>query len=164
MPQNILLIQSDPTAAKSIQQALIYSDEGPFKVEWVRTRAEGLERLTRLGKQQGNAPNGIAAVLVDLFLPDSEGIETFDRLFGVAPQIPFLVLVTSRGKAIAKLAVQRGAQDYLLKSRLDDYLLPKALRNMIERTVVADALFVESRNGMNIKRNIIRIFFPIKKS
>src|SRR5579863_5721776 len=102
MPQNILLILSDPTAAKSIQQALIYSDDGPFKVDWVRTHAEGLERLTRLGKQQGTAPDGIAAVLVDLFLPDSEGIETFDRLFSVAPQIPFLILVTSRGKAIAK--------------------------------------------------------------
>jgi len=147
MPQNILLIQSDPTAAKSIQQALIGSDDGPFKVEWVRTRAEGLERLARLGKQKGNAPNGIAAVLVDLFLPDSEGIETFDRLFSVAPQIPFLILVTSRGKSIAKLAVQRGAQDYLLKSRLDDYLLPKALRNMIERTVFADALFVEKERA-----------------
>jgi diguanylate cyclase (GGDEF)-like protein/PAS domain S-box-containing protein len=147
MPQNILLIQSDPTAAKSIQQALISSDDGPFKVEWVRTHAQGLERLMRLGKQQGNAPNGIAAVLVDLFLTDCEGIETFDRLFSVAPQIPFLILVTSRGKAIAKLAVQRGAQDYLLKSRLDDYLLPKALRNMIERTVVADALFAEKERA-----------------
>jgi diguanylate cyclase (GGDEF)-like protein/PAS domain S-box-containing protein len=147
MPQNILLIQSDPTAAKSIQNALICSDDGPFQVDWVRTHAEGLERLTRLGKQQGNAPNGIAAVLVDLFLSDSEGIDTFDRLFTIAPQIPFLILVASKGKALAKLAVQRGAQDYLLKSRLDDYLLPKALRNMIERTAIADALFVEKERA-----------------
>jgi diguanylate cyclase (GGDEF)-like protein/PAS domain S-box-containing protein len=147
MPQNILLIQSDPTAAKSIQNALIDSDDGPFQVDWVRTHAEGLERLTRLGKQHGNAPNGIAAVLVDLFLSDSEGIYTFDRLFSIAPQIPFLILVASKGKALAKLAVQRGAQDYLLKSRLDDYLLPKALRNMIERTAIADALFVEKERA-----------------
>jgi diguanylate cyclase (GGDEF)-like protein/PAS domain S-box-containing protein len=145
--QNILLIQADPTAAKAIQKALHHSDDGPFQVDWVRTHAEGLERLTRLGKQRGNAPHGIAAVLVDLFLPDSEGIETFDSLFGVAPQIPILVLVAPGGEAIAKLAVQRGAQDYLLKDRLDDYLLPKALRNMIERAAIADALFVEKERA-----------------
>jgi diguanylate cyclase (GGDEF)-like protein/PAS domain S-box-containing protein len=145
--QNILLIQADPTAAKAIQKALHHSDDGPFQVDWVRTHAEGLERLTRLGKQQGNAPNGIAAVLVDLFLPDSQGIETFDSLFSVAPQVPILVLVAPGGEAIAKLAVQRGAQDYLLKDRLDDYLLPKALRNMIERAAIADALFVEKERA-----------------
>lgn len=48
---------------------------------------------------------------------------------------------------MAKLAVKCGAQDYLLKGRLDDYLLPKALRNMIERTVIADALFVEKERA-----------------
>ena len=147
MPQNILLIQADSTAAASIQRALIHSDDGPFKVDWVRTHAEGLARLVGLGKQRGNAPNGIAAVLVDLFLPDSEGIETFDRLFAVAPQIPLLILVAANTEAIAKLAVQRGAQDYLLTGRLDDYLLPKALRNMIERTVIADALFLEKERA-----------------
>jgi diguanylate cyclase (GGDEF)-like protein/PAS domain S-box-containing protein len=147
VPQNILLIQADPTAAKSIEKALIHSDDGPFKVDWVRTHAEGLARLMHLGKQRDSAPNGIAAVLVDLFLPDSEGIETFDRLFGVAPHIPILILVPVGSEAIAKLAVQRGAQDYLLTGRLDDYLLPKALRNMIERTVIADALFVEKERA-----------------
>jgi diguanylate cyclase (GGDEF)-like protein/PAS domain S-box-containing protein len=145
--QNILLIQADPTAATAIKKALHHSDDGPFQVDWVRTHAEGIERLTRLGKQQGNAPNGIAAVLVDLCLPDSEGIETFDGLFSVASQVPILVLVASGGEAIAKLAVQRGAQDYLLKDRLDDYLLPKALRNMIERAAIADALFVEKERA-----------------
>jgi diguanylate cyclase (GGDEF)-like protein/PAS domain S-box-containing protein len=147
VPKNILLIQPDPAAAEAIQKALMHSDDGPFRVEWVRTHAEGLDLISGRGKQEGNMPNGIAAVLVDLFLPDSEGIETFDRLFGVAPQIPILVLVDSNREAIAKLAVQRGAQDYLLKGRLDDYLLPKALRNMIERTVITDALFVEKERA-----------------
>jgi hypothetical protein len=48
VPQNRLLIQSDPAAAKSIHNALIYSDDGPFQVDWVRTHAEGMERLVRL--------------------------------------------------------------------------------------------------------------------
>jgi polysaccharide pyruvyl transferase WcaK-like protein len=57
-------------------------------------------------------------VLVDLCLPDSHGIETFDRLFSAAPHIPILVLSALQDEAIGRLAVQRGAQDYLLKARL----------------------------------------------
>ena len=147
MPRNILLIQHDPREAKLVQEALVRARDNPFHVDWVRTHAEGLERLGRLGKQDGNAPHGIAALLVDLFLADSEGIGTFDRLFDVAPQIPILILVDPENEGIAKLAVKRGAQDYLLKGRLDDYLLPKALRNMIERTAIADALFVEKERA-----------------
>ena len=86
-------------------------------------------------------------MLVDLFLPDSHGIETFDRLFRAAPQIPILVLSAAQDEDIAKLAVQHGAQDYLLKDRLDGYLLPKALRSMIERAANAEALFDEKERA-----------------
>ena len=124
MAQNILLIEDDASDADVVREALINSSDGPFKVVWVRRCSEGLERLTREGEQGADS---IAAVLVDLFLPDSHGIETFDRLFLAAPHIPILVLSASQDEDIAKLAVQRGAQDYLLKARLDGYLLPKAL-------------------------------------
>ena len=86
-------------------------------------------------------------MLVDLFLPDSHGIETFDRLFRAAPQIPILVLCASQDEDIAKLAVQHGAQDYLLKGRLDSYLLPKALVSMVERAANAEALFEEQERA-----------------
>ena len=99
------------------------------------------EALERLGT------HGIAAVLVDLLLPDSDGVATFDRLFRAAPQIPFLVLSSSQDEAIAKLAVQHGAQDYLLKERLDFYLLPKMLGSMIERATIAEALFEERQRA-----------------
>lgn len=144
MSQNILLIQDDPSDAKAVREALTNSSDGPFKVEWVRRCSEGLERLTGEGKQ---GTDGVAAVLVDLFLPDSHGIETFDRLFLAAPQIPILVLSASQDEDIAKLAVQRGAQDYLLKGRLDSYLLPKALGSMVERAANAEALFEEKERA-----------------
>jgi diguanylate cyclase (GGDEF)-like protein/PAS domain S-box-containing protein len=148
VPQNILLIQADPTEAKAIQTALVGSPDGPFHVDWVQSHAAGLKRLGRLGTQQPRSgANAIAAVLVDLFLPDSEGIETFDHLFVAAPHIPILILVDPTSVDIAKLAVRRGAQDYLLKCRLDDYLLPKALRNMIERSAIAEALFFEKERA-----------------
>ena len=144
MSQNILLIQDDPADARAVCEALTNSGDGSFQVEWVRCCSAGLERLATDGKQ---LTDGIAAVLIDLFLPDSHGIETFDRLFRAAPQIPILVLCASQDEDIAKLAVQHGAQDYLLKARLDSYLLPKALGSMVERSANAEALFVEKERA-----------------
>jgi len=86
-------------------------------------------------------------VLVDLYLPDCRGIETFDQLFAAAPQIPILVLSAAKDEEVAKLAVQRGAQDYLLKNHLDAYLLSKTLGSMIERAAIADALFNEKERA-----------------
>src|SRR4029077_17715657 len=121
MFEHILLIQDDPAEAKVICDALTNSSDGPFQVEWVRRCSQGLERLVMECKQERPGPLGVAAVLVDLFLPDCQGIETFDQLFLAAPEIPLLVLSALQDEAIAKLAVQHGAQDYVLKSRLDSY-------------------------------------------
>jgi diguanylate cyclase (GGDEF)-like protein/PAS domain S-box-containing protein len=141
--RNILLIQDDPTDAQAVRDAL----NGSFQVESVRSCSEGLERLARDGKQEKHGTDGIGAVLVDLFLPDSHGIETFDRLFHTAPQIPILVLSAEQDEEVAQLAVQHGAQDYLLKTRLDGYLLPKALGSMVERAGIAEALYDEKERA-----------------
>src|SRR6185312_1085415 len=120
------------------------SSDGPFQVEWVKRCSEALERLAG-ERAQGTA--GFAAILVDLFLPDSQGIETFERLFNAAPQTPILVLSAAQDEDLAKLAVLQGAQDYLLKDRLDSYLLPKALRSMVGRAANAEALFEEKERA-----------------
>ena len=109
-----------------------------FVVEWVTTLAEALDRLAL---EASDITSPLAAVIVDLMLPDSCGIDTFDRLFAVAPHTPMLILSSISNEALARLAIQRGAQDYLLKSRLNDYTLPKALTSMIERVLNAETLF-----------------------
>jgi DNA-binding NarL/FixJ family response regulator len=147
MTQHILLIEDDASDAKTVREALINSSNGSFQVEWVRCCAKGLERLAREEKQEEERTSSIAAVLVDLSLPDSHGIDTFDRLFRAAPRIPFLVLSASQDEDAAKLAVQHGAQDYLLKGRLDRYLLPKTLGSMVERAASAEALFEEKERA-----------------
>jgi diguanylate cyclase (GGDEF)-like protein/PAS domain S-box-containing protein len=144
--KTILLIQNDQRGARFVREALLSSSDGAFRVERVRLCSEGLKRLEE-DKLGGQPADAIAAVLVDLFLPDSRGIETFDRLFRLAPQIPILVLSASQDEEVAKLAVQRGAQDYLLKARLDGYLLPKTLRSMIDRAANAEALFEEKERA-----------------
>lgn len=144
--RNILLIQNDPVDATAVQDTLVNAIGGPFEVEWVRSCAEGQARL-RDDAEKGQNRSGISAVLVDLVLPDSSGIQTFDRIFIAAPQIPILVLCDSHDEEIGKLAVQLGAQDYLLKARLDTYLLPKTIGSMIERAANAEALFEEKERA-----------------
>jgi diguanylate cyclase (GGDEF)-like protein/PAS domain S-box-containing protein len=141
--QNILLVQDHSRHADAVRDALTYSSDGAFRVIWLTRCCDALNHLA--DKQQTVEP--VAAVLLDLFLPDSSGIETFDRLFQAAPQIPILILTAVSDEGTAQLAVQRGAQEYLLSDRLDAYLLPKAIRSMIERAVNMEALFEEKERA-----------------
>jgi diguanylate cyclase (GGDEF)-like protein/PAS domain S-box-containing protein len=141
MPQIVLLVHDDAAKANRVRNSLLNSVDGLFVVEWVERCADGVRRLRKNGAKR------IAAVLVNLFLPDCDGIQTFDRLFLASPEVPILVLSTSACEGSARLAVQRGAQDYLLDDDLDGYLLPKAVRNMIERTSNVEALFREKERA-----------------
>jgi diguanylate cyclase (GGDEF)-like protein/PAS domain S-box-containing protein len=138
LPPKILLIENDPATANEIRTALAGTGSGSFEVEWVRQLSEGLARLSN---------KGIDAVLLELSLPDSRGIETFDKLFTAAPDVPILILGGNVNEALAKEAVGRGAQDYLLPGHLD-YSLPRALRNAIERKTFEDALYVEKDRAL----------------
>ena len=143
MSQRILLIQNDAPAAMAILGALNHPTDECFEVEWVRHCSEALERL-----------GGIAAILVDLYLPDSRGIDTFDRLFRAAPNIPILVLTDPQDEKTAKLAVRCGAQDYLFKACLDVHLLRKAVRSMIARAAYSKALFEENERAQSTLNSI----------
>jgi diguanylate cyclase (GGDEF)-like protein/PAS domain S-box-containing protein len=135
----ILLIQDNPSVAGQIGVALAAGDAGSFEVEWVRRLSQGLERLSK---------KRIAAILLDLSLPDSEGIATFDKLFATSPDVPILILAGDKSEALAKEAVSRGAQDYLVAAHLDSYSLQRALRNAVERKSIEDALYVEKERAV----------------
>src|SRR6202162_3125680 len=153
LPPKILLVENDPAAADEIRAALAAAGGGSFDVEWVRQLSEG---LTRLNKE------GIDDVLLELSLPDSHGIETFDKLFAAAPDVPILILGGNAPEALAKEAVGHGAQDYLLPGHLDSYSLPRALRNAIERKAVEDALYVERGAPWSpLTRLVMPFYVPI---
>ena len=152
--QHLLLI-SDAADASAVRDALINGNDGLFRVDWVRSRADAIKRLTRVGRRKETRTSGtprrggsdVVAMLVDLFLPDSSGLDTFAHLLRAAPQIPILVLSDVQHEDVARLAVRQGAQDYFLKNRLDDHLLPKALRTIIERAESAEALYEEQERA-----------------
>ena len=141
MSRNVLLVLSDAAEAQTVRGSLVNSRDGPFKVEWVSRCDEAIERLLN---PRGE---GIAGVVLDLFLPDSQGIETFDRLLRASPHVPILVLSHLRDEDVARLAVQRGAQDYLVQERLEGYSLSQALNSMLERSAYAEALFLEKERA-----------------
>jgi diguanylate cyclase (GGDEF)-like protein/PAS domain S-box-containing protein len=144
--RNILLIQDDVQGAQRVRDALTKSREKTFHLEWVRTCALGLERLAVLGMQKSGI-DGISAVLVDLSLPDVAGMEVVDRIYAATKQIPIVILSSLEEEETAGAAIRHGAQDFLLKERLDDYVFPKILAAVIDRASIAEALFNEQERA-----------------
>jgi diguanylate cyclase (GGDEF)-like protein/PAS domain S-box-containing protein len=82
-----------------------------------------------------------------MFLSDSEGIATFEKLHLAAPRIPILVLSAVRDEDLARQAAQRGRQDYLRMDHVNSYSLPQVLHNLIDRKAVEEALVVEKERA-----------------
>ncbi|HEX3096562.1 MAG TPA: diguanylate cyclase [Usitatibacter sp.] len=131
---NVLLVAADPDDARTVGNVLAGAHGVPFNLHWVTRLPDDLRTLG-LGQT--------TVVLLDLLVPDVDGIGGLDRLLGAAPQVPVLVFSAVGDEDLARQAVQRGAQDYLLRNHLDAYSLPRALRNAIDRRASDDALFVE---------------------
>jgi diguanylate cyclase (GGDEF)-like protein/PAS domain S-box-containing protein len=141
----VLVITNDSRDAGVIRQSLAGTGLESFDVERVCTLSDGVERLKKLN---------ILALILDLSLPDSQGIETFDKVATVAPEVPVLVLSGPEAEETAKQAVQRGAQDYLPKSHLDSYSLPRAVQTVIALKSAAEAL-VGDRQRAEVTLNSI---------
>ncbi len=126
----VLLVSDAAADAGLIRKALSEPIGNEWHLELATRLSDGVIRLRK---------GGVAAVLLDLFLPDSQGIKTFEALFEVAPLVPILLLASQENEEIAWQATQLGAQDHLLKDHLDAYWLPRILRSVIERKMGEDA-------------------------
>jgi diguanylate cyclase (GGDEF)-like protein/PAS domain S-box-containing protein len=139
----ILLVDDDGTAAAAVEAARGQLKACLFQVEHVRRCSAGLERLSQ-ERLRGAAPaDPIAVVVFALGLPDDAGLNGVRRCMAMAPGVPLLVLAHAAQEEIARQAMQLGAQDYLLRERLDGYALLKALRGIVDRALVARTLFQE---------------------
>ena len=133
MAKRVLIISPSADDVRVLEHALGNAHDGPFDVESLCALADGVQRV-----EQG----GIDAILVDLKLPDAQGLSCFDRLFAVARHTPILTLCELEDEEEAKEAVRRGAQGWLSKGYFDNYLVPQSLRNIIERMKVEQGLYV----------------------
>ncbi len=90
----------------------------------ISTLAEAVENL------KSNKPS---VILIDLNLPDSNGLETFLTIQGIAPEVPIIILSGIDDTDLSIQAVQAGAQDFLVKGEFEDKLLLKTILYSIER-------------------------------
>ena len=135
VPVRILLVEDNPGDARLFQE-LLADAKTPFSIDHVRKLSEAIQRL-----EQG----GIDVVMSDLSLPDSQGLETFERLHAAAPQVPVIVLSGLDDETLAVETVERGAQDYLVKGRADTHLLVRSIRYALKR-IAAERELAEERN------------------
>ncbi len=127
----VLLIEDNEDDAIIIREMLAEKQELCIELEWADCLSRGLTHL---------ASGTMDLVLLDLSLPDAQGLETFTRVQAHAQDMPIVMLTGLDDEALASQAVRRGAQDYLVKGRLDSYLLTRAVRYAVERKQAERAL------------------------
>ncbi|MBI3537270.1 MAG: response regulator [Chloroflexi bacterium] len=130
-PIKILLVEDNPGDARLLREMLAEAASVQFVLTHVERWHAALERLQQ---------ERFDAVLLDLMLPDSGGIETFATLHHLAPRVPIVVLTSLNDETLALQAVRDGAQDYLVKGQVNSNLLRRALRYAIERQRIEEAL------------------------
>jgi signal transduction histidine kinase/DNA-binding response OmpR family regulator len=120
----ILLVEDNPGDAQLVRQWLREAGRLPGELIVADRVAKAREIL---------ASTSIDVILLDLGLPDSQGVDTVFQIYLAAPGIPIIVLTGLDDQSVALEALKAGAQDYLIKGRLDGALLARAIRYGIER-------------------------------
>lgn len=133
MTYNVLIVSSDQADSTLLEQTLATARDGPFHVERKTTLASALADLPK---------DRVDIILVDLFLPDSQGLSTFDVLHAGVPPIPIMV-ISAEDEALSIKAVDHGAQGYLSRGHLEHSLIPQALGSIIQRKKIEQALYIE---------------------
>lgn len=117
----ILAIEDNPADSKLLEKMLA---KRPFHLECADRLSTALPRL---------ANGGIDIILLDLSLPDAQGLDCFYQVHCGAPHIPIVVLTGLEDESVGSQAMQAGAQDYLVKGQVSAVLLTRSIRYAIER-------------------------------
>jgi PAS domain S-box-containing protein len=123
-PIRLLLVEDNPADARLLRELLKEITTAQFDLTVVNRLSEALTKL------HGGS---FDVVLTDLSLPDSHGLDAFRELHSAAPTLPVIVLSGVDDENLATNAVREGAQDYLVKDRIDPHLLVRSVRYAIER-------------------------------
>jgi sigma-B regulation protein RsbU (phosphoserine phosphatase) len=127
----ILLVEDNPLDARLIREIMKFSRSVVCAIESAETLANGLNLLKS---------GSFDAALLDLSLPDSEGMNTYIAVHTVAPGMPVIILTGTDDESLAIEAMQKGAQDYLVKGQLSGHHLERALSYAMERHKILDEL------------------------
>ncbi len=123
-PIKVLIIEDNPGDARLLQEYLPQKGSPRFEVTLADQLSAGLKCLTAAA---------VDAIVLDLGLPDSQGLDTLLGLLPQAKDTPVIVLTGLDDQALALQALKLGAQDYLVKSYINPFSLPRAINYAIER-------------------------------
>lgn len=127
----ILLVEDQPNDAQLIREALEARGPGWFSLAAVERLSEALEEVAR---------GSFDVVLLDLTLPDSQGLDALAQLKAGTTDIPIIVLIGIDDDELTIELARLGAQDYLVKGELESRLLERSLRYAVERSRLLVAL------------------------
>ncbi|WP_346291374.1 hybrid sensor histidine kinase/response regulator [Sphaerothrix gracilis] len=123
-PIQVLLIEDNPGDRRLLQELLREVDSVPITFAYADCLSQGIHSLRE---------NDFDLILLDLFLPDSQGFATFTQLQQRERETPIIVTTGLNDETLALRAVQAGAQDYLVKGQITGDLLVRSIRYAIER-------------------------------
>lgn len=129
-PVQVLLIEDNRLFVELTRRMLDEAKTTEFAIECVDNLAAGMERLS-IG--------GIDAVLLDLTLPDSTGLDTFLQVHEAAPSVPTIIYTSLDDEELSLSALNYGAADYLVKSEVNANWLVRSLVFAIQRNRVSQA-------------------------
>jgi diguanylate cyclase (GGDEF)-like protein len=148
----ILLVEDNPGDARLVKEALSEIAKLRFELVHCETLAQALDFCSK------NIPD---AILLDLGLPDSQGLDTVRRMHGAAQQVPIAVLTIRDDEELAIQSLHEGAQDYLPKSQINGGLVWRALRYAMERQRVQLELLnlslIDELTGLNNRRGFLAL-------
>ncbi len=147
---NLLLIEDNPYDVDLLRMLLQKASGVRFQLDVAKNLEEGLARL---------AKGGMDLVLLDLTLPESSGLDTFNAVKAQSRDVPVIVLSGLDDETLALNAVHAGAQDYLVKGRVDTQLITRAVVYAIERTQARQALLKAQERYKAIFENSVAGIF-----
>ena len=139
----ILIVEDNPADFRLLQGMIGEVPHVSIELFHENRLAGGVQRL---------AQGSLDVALIDLGLPDSQGLETFTSLHAAAPHIPMIVLSGDENEDWAVEAVRHGAQDYLMKNQVSGPLLLHAMQYAIERKQAEEALREMIHNSTRMVR------------
>jgi CheY-like chemotaxis protein len=145
-PISVLLVEDNPADARLIREVLEEGDASDIQLEHETRLKAALERLDH---------GGLDVVLLDLGLPDSQGIETFKQARRHAPHVPIVVLTGRRDEELAAQTLLGGGQEFLNKGALDLCALSTAIRHAIARTKAETAVQQGERAAEYSRRELL---------
>jgi len=118
----VLLIEDNPGDIRLIREMLEKESKFPFELVCSNILSKGLKRAQR---------GDIHVILLDLSLPDSDGLESLSTVLAHAPGVPIIVLTGTEDGYIVENAVEKGARGYLVKGSIDSDSLAGAIRDVV---------------------------------